>query len=147
MMRYLIIAVSLLLFSYHSPAQTLGSRFDIAIKESSVTGHPVMLVFSGSDWCKPCIQFKKSILDSGHFEAFKKDLIVLILDFPYRKKNKPSILIQKENELLADRYNPSGEFPRIILVNQEKKVLGHVEYKKGMTPQEFTASISAISIQ
>ena len=144
-MRYFIIPVCALLISLNTYAQDPGSRFKNAIKESSSSDLPILLIFSGSDWCKPCIKLREEILDSDHFNEFKKHLIILHCDFPYRKRNKPSVTIQKENELLADRYNPSGEFPKVILINQETEVLGEVPIKKDMTPEEFIHSIKEIS--
>ena len=44
--------------------------------------------FSGSDWCAPCIEFKKEVIESVDFKKCIKGLKIdfEILDFPQRKK-------------------------------------------------------------
>ena len=47
------------------------------------------MIFSGSDWCKPCINLKQSILLTDEFAKFSgEEMVLLELDFPYKKKNK-----------------------------------------------------------
>ena len=85
----------------------------------------ILMVFAGSDWCLPCIKFKKDILQSSAFEAYSQnELAILYLDFPAKRKNKLSPAQTQHNEVLADRYNRSGAFPKLVLLNpQEEKLL------------------------
>lgn len=81
-----------------------------------------MLVFSGSDWCLPCINFEKEVLQDSTFLAFaKKHFDILEADFPQRKKLTADL--QKRNDALAARYNPNGYFPRVVLLNAHGQVL------------------------
>lgn len=98
---------------------------------------PVLYVFAGSDWCKPCIQLKQTILLSDTFQAYYPTrMAILYLDFPQQKKNQLPPELKKQNEMLAARYNKSGYFPYMVLVDSGEKTLGNL-YFKHQTPEEF----------
>jgi len=114
--------------AFLSAAQVLNDPKE-AFQQSAQSGKNVLLVFSGSDWCIPCIQFEKKILSDPAFEAFAtQNLIVLKADFPQKKKI-PEIL-KSQYEALADQYNPTGNFPYIILISPDKKLLGNFIYQQ-----------------
>src|SRR5436305_10584226 len=69
----------------------------------------ILLNFSGSDWCVPCIRMHKEIFESEVFEKYASDNLILVnADFPRLRKNHLSSEQTKKNELLADAYNPKG---------------------------------------
>src|SRR6187399_3736729 len=82
-------------------------------QQSAKTEHKLILLnFSGSDWCGPCIRLKKDIFDSEAFMKYADENLVLVnADFPRLKKNILSKQQQKQNESLADTYNSDGAFP------------------------------------
>ena len=97
----------------------------------------ILVVFAGSDWCKPCIQFKKEILSNETFNAFaKENMAILYLDFPMRKKNKLSAEQTQHNEQLAEKYNQKGAFPEIVLLNTDEKILGKFVFNN-QSPESF----------
>ncbi len=84
----------------------------------------ILLNFSGSDWCGPCIKMKKEVFESESFLGLaEKQLILVRADFPRSKKNKLSDEQTKHNEALAEKYNPSGKFPFTILLDANGKVI------------------------
>lgn len=121
-MKTIFTAIFLALFSVLANAQT---RFEKAKKTASEQNELILLNFSGSDWCIPCIKLHKNIIETETFKQLTTDHILeyINVDFPRSKKNQPSGDIKKENELLADKYNPKGIFPYTILLNSEGKVL------------------------
>jgi thioredoxin-related protein len=105
---------------------------------------PILMVFAGSDWCKPCIQFKRGILSNDTFKTYAKDnLAVLYLDFPLKKANKLSAEQTRKNELMAEKYNPSGAFPHILLLSAEEKVLGQLSFSN-QDPTQFIESCKSL---
>ncbi len=84
----------------------------------------ILLNFSGSDWCGPCIRMHKEILESDSFRRFANDHLILVnADFPRMKKNQLPKNQQKSNELLADQYNHEGNFPLTLLLDSNGKVI------------------------
>ena len=99
----------------------------------------IMMVFAGSDWCRPCKKFKKDILESPDFEALAADdITILYLDFPSKKKNKLSKEATAHNEALAEQYNPSGAFPKIVLLDKNMSKIKDLNYE-GQSCTEFIA--------
>ena len=97
------------------------------------------IIFSGSDWCKGCIQFKKKVLDDPSFEAFaKENLDVVVADFPQRIKLPKDVI--RQNEVLADKYNPKGVFPNLVLLSQDGSRFDVIEYSN-QSPEEFVKEI------
>lgn len=105
---------------------------------------PILLVFAGSDWCKPCMMFKNEVLKSTVFENWQeKKLAVLYLDFPMHAKNKLPDDLKKQNDLLAEKYNKSGFFPNIVMIDTQGKILSQMEYKN-QTPEAFIQECETI---
>ena len=84
----------------------------------------ILLNFSGSDWCGPCIRLHKEIFENETFQTFAiKNLVMVNADFPRLKKNQLSAAQQKINDAIADRYNSKGSFPLTLLLNENGKIL------------------------
>lgn len=110
-------------FCLQTAANWLGN-FKTASDEA-VKSHKLILVnFSGSDWCGPCIRLRKEILESSNFTNYASTHLLLVrADFPRQKKNQLSKEQVKLNEALADRYNPDGKFPYTLLIDEHGKIL------------------------
>ena len=102
----------------------------------------ILLNFSGSDWCGPCIVFRKDVLDDPGFLAMADSSLVLVnADFPRMKKNQLSKSQQEANDRLADQYNPRGIFPLTLLVTSEGKVLKQWPGNPGLKPAAFCSQV------
>ena len=102
----------------------------------------ILLNFSGSDWCGPCIRLKKEIFETNAFESMADSALVLVnADFPRNKKNQLSAEQQKINDATADRYNARGIFPYTLLLDAEGKILGTWEGLPNETPDDFVQEI------
>lgn len=113
---------------------------DEAFSNASSTSKKVLLVFSGSDWCAPCIQLESKILSTNMFLDFaNKNLVIIHADFPQRKKLSKEI--QSQNDALAEQYNPKGEFPEIVLLRSDKSVVKKLSYSNQST-DEFINEIT-----
>lgn len=132
-MKKVWIASVLLLITSFVEAQ-IHDNADEAFASSRATHKPVLLIFSGSDWCAPCIRFQKTVLSDEQFQLYASDhLILLKADFPQRKKLAKEI--EEQNEQLAEKYNPKGQFPHIVLLRSDQSVLSTLPYKNQSTEQ------------
>lgn len=105
----------------------------------------ILLNFSGSDWCGPCIRLHKEIFESTVFEKYASESLVLLnADFPRLKKNQLSKEQQKKNDLLADTYNQEGSFPLTLLLNTEGKILKKWDGLPKGSPEEFTKQVKLL---
>jgi len=135
---------TVLLTVIFSSATTWQTDFEKAKAQAKSENKLILLNFSGSDWCGPCIRLKKDIFESATFVNYAEENLVLVnADFPRLKKNMLSKELQKQNEALADTYNSNGAFPLTLLLDAEGKVLKKWEGLPAMSPEEFTNDIKA----
>jgi len=84
----------------------------------------ILLNFSGSDWCGPCIRMHKEIFDNADFHGLADSTLVLLnADFPRMHNHQLSPKQQQLNDAMADQYNPKGKFPFTILLSPDGKPL------------------------
>jgi thioredoxin-related protein len=109
--------------------------------------HQLILVyFSGSDWCVPCIRLKKDLMESNAFMDYAAEHLVLVrADFPRNKKNQLSAEQQKVNEALAERYNRDGKFPYTLLLDEKGTLLKSWDGYINETALEFTREIAEVN--
>jgi thioredoxin-related protein len=134
---------SLVVMALNSPGwhYNLDEAKAIAHKEHKY----ILLIFSGSDWCGPCILLRKEILDDSIFLKMADSSLVLVnADFPRKKKNQLSPQQQSVNDALADRYDSEGQFPRTILLNADGKLLKTWDGYPNVKPDVFTAEIESV---
>lgn len=105
----------------------------------------ILLNFSGSDWCGPCILLRKEILDNPEFLRMADTALVLVnADFPRKKKNQPSPDQQQLNDQMADQYNQKGQFPLTLLLNADGKVLREWDGYPSITPKSFSEELQDV---
>ena len=98
--------------------------FDVAARVAVRDHKLILLNFSGSDWCAPCVQMKKDVFGSESFSEFAEQRLVLVqADFPRAKKNKLSKEQTAHNEALAEKYNSEGKFPLTLLLDEKGNVI------------------------
>lgn len=142
-MKYLVF-VFYLCFSFTVSAQ-IQIDADQAFRISSETKKPVLLIFSGSDWCAPCMRFERKILSESSFQDFVKENIILLqADFPQRKRL--SHALEQQNEQLAEQFNPKGIFPRFLVLSADRKILSTLSYAN-QSPFEFISEIKKIILK
>jgi thioredoxin-related protein len=117
---------------------------DKAKKKAHAEHKLILLEFSGSDWCVPCIRLRKDIFETTSFSGFADSALVLLnADFPRLKKNQLSKEQQKKNDKLAEIYNPDGVFPITLLLDAEGKVLKTWEGYPNLSAEQFIAEVKA----
>lgn len=123
--------------------QTWLTDYNQAKKEASTAHKLILISFSGSDWCGPCIRMKKEIFGSESFNKYAEDNLVLVnADFPRAKKNQLDKDQTRKNEALAEKYNKDGKFPLTVLVNTDGKVLKEWEGYPNEAPAKFITEIT-----
>ena len=126
------------------PAQWHGNMheaMDIAQKEHRY----ILLNFSGSDWCGPCILLRKEVFDAPAFMTLADSALVLVnADFPRMGKHQLSKEQQQENDHMADEYNPQGKFPMTLLLDAHGKILQQWEGNPSLSPEAFSARLRTV---
>lgn len=103
------------------PAEWLTS-LPKAQKLAKVQQKLILVDFTGSDWCGPCIQLRRTVLDTPDFEKYAADsLILLEVDLPQRKDFDEKL--KARNEALCKRFGVRG-FPTVMVLTPEARVVG-----------------------
>ncbi len=110
-------------------SQEWKHNLEEAKKEAAEQNKEILLVFSGSDWCGPCIKLDKNVWQSDAFKAESQKKWVLIkADFPKKKADLLSPELTANNEKLAEKYDKEGDFPLVVLLDKTGKVIGKKGY-------------------
>lgn len=135
-----LIALVLLLANIGFAQQT--ETFTQKSEKAKTENKNILLYFSGSDWCAPCVKFKKFIVNTPEFQTFAtENLVIYNADFPRLSKNKLAKDVEKENETLADKYNSKGIFPLILLLDAKGNVVRKWEEFPKETVEEFIGKL------
>jgi thioredoxin-related protein len=121
-------------------------NFDEAKQLAKQENKNILLSFSGSDWCGPCIRMHKEIFESDSFQKMADQYLVMVnADFPRMKKDQLPADQQKLNDAMADKYDPQGIFPLTLLLNADGKVLKEWDGFPKETTDDFINEIKQIA--
>ncbi len=143
MKKLFLIAMSLLWVTLIS-AQNWETNLTTAEQKASDENRNILLVFSGSDWCIPCMKLEKNIWESKEFiNDSNQHFVLLRADFPKRKSNALSKEQQKLNDKLAEKYNKDGLFPLVVLLDKNGKMIATTGYKD-IGPHDYVAMLHSL---
>lgn len=124
------------------PSPQWQNNLEQAKTEAHAAHKRILLNFSGSDWCGPCIKLTREVFGSESFKTYAgQNLVLLNADFPRQKKHKLSKELTARNEALAEQYNKAGTFPLTLLLDENGKVLKKWEGNPGLKPEQFIAAL------
>lgn len=107
--------------SFAVQAQELVWQTDInkAITISNKEKKPMLLFFTGSDWCGWCIRLQKEVLKTPEFATWAKKNVVLVeLDFP--RRTPQSDAIKNQNAGIQQAFGVQG-YPTVWFVTAKMK--------------------------
>ena len=117
------------------------TNYEQAQQKAKAEGKLMVLDFTGSDWCGWCIKLAQEVFSKREFKEYaSKNLILLEIDFPNRKKIPPAT--QAQNERLAMKYRIQG-FPTIVVLNADGEQVGELGYVPG-GPDAFIAELEKL---
>jgi thioredoxin-related protein len=104
--------------------------WDAAKAKAKELDRPILINFTGSDWCGWCIKLEKEVFSKEAFQSYADENLVLMeVDFP-RKKELPED-VRKQNDKLDKAYDVEG-YPTVYLLNAEGEKIGpEIGYREG----------------
>ncbi|AXG69982.1 disulfide bond reductase DsbH [Kordia sp. SMS9] len=113
-----------------------------AKKVSTELEKPMLLFFTGSDWCGACIELEKNYFSKSAFIKLAEKFVLVELDFPRNEKILRKDYID-DYMMLRKKYNAKG-FPTVILLDDLGNVIGRVSgYRGKNTKRIYTNLIKA----
>lgn len=105
-----------------------------AVRLSQEKGLPILIAFTGSDWCPWSLKLAIDVLSTSDFmQRLEKDIVLLWLDFP-EDENVPVA-----NQGLKEKYQIS-ELPTLVLVHSSGEEITRMGYSP-MLSQELASSL------
>ena len=106
---------------------------------------PILLNFTGSDWCGWCKLMDKQVFSKPEWETFaRKDLVLVFIDFPRDKTLVPMHLVSR-NEALSRQFGVEGYPTYILLAADGSTRLGQLGASRDATPGAFIADIRKLT--
>jgi len=134
-LKFLIVALltTVMLTSFIDNESSIWlTDYKEALTKAKAENKLILMDFSGSDWCSNCIRLEKSVFQTEVFNTYAKDKFILLnVDFPMKSKNKLSKELTDQNAELAKKYNSEGQFPTVIIMDSDEKVLARTGYIEG----------------
>jgi thioredoxin-related protein len=100
-----------------------------AMASAKATGRPIIIDFTGSDWCGWCIRLHDEVFSTAEFKQWAaRSAILMIADFP--RKKSLAAEVKAQNEGLAQKYPIEG-YPTIVVIDANGKELARSGYLDG----------------
>jgi len=99
--------------------------FEKAKKVAQRQGKPIIMYFTGSDWCGPCKMLKKDFWLNEQFLEQANDFVLLEVDIPFRE-DIISPEQKKKNMKLQAKYNKDKSYPTVLLLDANGRKKGEV---------------------
>ena len=140
-MKKLILSLLLLATITARAEVTWLTDLDAAKAKGLKENKPVLVDFTGSDWCPPCIQLHKVVFGSAEFAAVATKYVLVELDYP---RNKPqSAEVKAKNREWQQKYAVNS-FPTILLLDAKSgEVFGRVGGFGGQTAKEYLDKLAS----
>lgn len=106
------------------------TNYKEAIKTARASSKPILLYFTGSDWCSWCTKLEKEALSTPEFAEATADKFVFVkLDFPLYSSLSPQITAQNKEE--QKNFDVRG-FPTILIIDPKTLTqIGTTGYRPG----------------
>jgi thioredoxin-related protein len=122
-------------------AEEWQTDYDKALATAKAENKRVLLDFTGSDWCGPCIALKKRVFTQPEFAEYAgKNFVLVEVDYPNKKAQPDDV--KQQNERLKKQYGIEDKgFPTIVVLGSDGKVLGEFSGYRGEGPADFIAKV------
>jgi len=102
-----------------------------AVPQSASSGKPIMLVFSGSDWCSYCQRLEQEVFQTPDFESWSaNNVIKVMVDFPQHHQLAADIATQNQNLKSYFGHELRG-YPTVLMIQADGTVIGKTGYVAG----------------
>jgi len=112
-----------------------------ALRSATADRRPILMLFTGSDWCPWCVKLDDEILRTAAFKDWASSHVVLLyLDFP--RKRQLSADQRRINQELSQKYAVRG-YPTVLFTDSAGVVRGTTSYAEG-GPANWIAACNSI---
>jgi thioredoxin-related protein len=148
MVTGLMIAMSLTPSVYAERPVTEGAKvgewtmdFEAAKALAKAKNLPLLMNFTGSDWCGWCKLMDKNVFSVEAWKNYAtQNMVTVFIDFPKDKSLVPAKLVER-NKALSEKFEVGGYPTYILLAPDGEKQLGKLSASRNATPASFIQDI------
>lgn len=109
--------------------------YDTALKAAKKEDKPMLVYFTGSDWCKPCVKLKKDFFNTPEFAQAAKSYVVVMLDIPYRD----DIISPEQKKINKETQKQLNveKFPTVLALDNRGRERNRMERYSFPDPQYY----------
>ena len=134
-LRTSLIVVIILLISNYSQAQiTKYTDYEIAKSEALKQNKDILIVLTGSDWCKPCIKMKKNVFLNPEFIKFAEEKLI-VFEVNLERHIDMDSKLYKNYDFFKKKYQ-TNTLPCLILIDKNEVTKSVIS--EGLTSFEKT---------
>lgn len=97
-----------------------------ARQTAAAEGKDVLMLFTGSDWCPPCMALEKNVFAQAPASRLQDDFVPVLLDFPMKTEQAPELAAR--NEQVQQAYGVAG-YPTVLLTSADGSQYGMLGYE------------------
>ena len=140
-MKKILLAILFLATITARAEVTWLTDLDAAKAKGVKENKPLLVDFTGSDWCPPCIQLHKVVFESAEFAAVASQYVLVELDYPRKTPQAPEL--KAKNAELSKKFGISG-FPTVLLIDAKSgDVFGKTVGFGGQTAKEYLDKLAS----
>ena len=137
MMMLAIAGVSMVGVSF-AELEGWSTDLDKALEQAKKEKKSVLVEFTGSDWCPPCIAMRKNVFSKKDFiTAASKNYILVEIDSPNGDKQ-----LKKKNAPILEKYEINA-LPTVVLLDSEGKEFTRFSAMEHPTTEKFLDHLKA----
>lgn len=131
MMRFFILLFLFYSNIYYSQV-VKNNDWNVTQEKAQKSGKKILIILTGSDWCKPCIKMKKNVIETIEFENYA-EANVEIFEINLPRNQDVNSKVFKDYHYFKNKFN-TNELPTIVLLDNKSNEL--VKISNGLASKE-----------
>ena len=135
MMKYFVLLFILSSSIFYSQL-TKNNDWNVAQEKAQKSGKNILIILTGSEWCKPCIKMKKNVLETIEFEKFANESVEIFeINLPRNQDLNSKVVM--DYQYFKNKFKTNA-LPSLILLDKEGNEL--VKMSDGLASKEKVIS-------
>lgn len=126
--------------AFHQNTIHWHTSYDSALRQARERHQPLLLFFTGSDWCTWCHKLEEEVLGRREFADAMGNVFVFVrLDFPMNRK----LPNWEQNQRLSNKYEIKS-YPTVLILDEQEHIIGKTGYQAGGV-QHYVAHLNGLT--
>ncbi|MDF0720898.1 thioredoxin family protein [Kaistella sp. PBT33-4] len=135
MMKYFVLLFILSSNIFYSQLPK-NNDWNVAQEKAQKSGKNILIILTGSEWCKPCIKMKKNVIETIEFEKFANESVEIFeINLPRNQDLNSKVVM--DYQYFKNKFKTNA-LPSLILLDKEGNEL--VKISDGLASKQKVIS-------